>query len=509
MTTLHRLRRLRTTALVASTAGIALAGLAVLAGPASAAAPGNDDIASATALTPNVPVLGTSDEATLQTAEDRQNGNTAFRTVWYKYAPGANQDVSFETFNVGDNPDTVISLYTGAANAAAFGDLTYVDSNDDAADLFSFIPAAVISGTTYFLQVDIYDLDTPHGQFGLRLNLPGAASGVPANDNLASAARLITGINAVADNRNATTEATEPQQGACIDPISNSVWYTYTPTIARDLEFGTSGASASVLNVYTGPANATAAQLVAVDCDNENAGDSSVGLTSVAGTRYYVQVGSPALGGSAVPFNVVLEQSTWDQPSKVTATGSAGDTSLTLTATASVDPYANSPIPNTFGGAVEFLGANGTSLGIVPVTGGTASLTVPRPAVGTQSYTALFIASTDDFRDSFRQFTVSVPKLASTTTLKVPKKVTLKAPGKAKKVKVTATVKSAGATPTGTVTFKVGKKSVKTTLKNGVATIKVKVRKKTKVTVTYEGDANTTGSTAKAKIKVRIKKKKK
>lgn len=497
-------RRARHAALVAATAGLATAGLAVVAGPASAAPPGNDNIATATTLTPNVPLVGTNDDATLQTLEKRQNGNTAYRTVWYKYTPGANQNVSFETFNVGDNPDTVITLYTGAPGAATFADLTFVTSNDDAADLFSEVALAVNAGTTYFLQVDIYDADTPHGNFGLRLNLAGPASGVPANDNLASAARLISGINAVADNRNATTEGTEPQQAGCVTPIRNSVWYTYNSVTARDLEFYTVGASASVVNVYSGPVNATPAQLVAVDCDDDNAGDSSVSLSGAAATRYYVQVGSPAAGGSAVPFTVVAEQSSWNQTSKVTATGAASATQLTLTATALPDPYANSPVPLTFGGAVEFLGPTGASLGTVPLTGTTASLTIPRPAAGAVSYTALFVASNDDYRDAFRQFTVTVPKLVSTTTVKA-KKVTL-APGQTKKVKVKATVKSTGATPTGTVTFKVGKKSVKATLKNGVATVKIKVKKTTKVAVTYSGDANTAGSTAKAKIKVKIKK---
>ena len=358
------------------------------------------------------------------------------------------------------------------------------------------------SGTTYYLQVDAYDADVPHGSFALRVNLPGAASGVPANDNLASASRVIPGINATVDNRNATTEGTEPQQAACVSPINNTVWLQYTSTIARALNFYSVGATASVVNVYSGPANATAAQLVAVDCDSSNTGDSNVSVSATAGTRYYVQVGSPAAGGSAVPFTFLAQQSTWEQPSKVSGGGTSGATTLTLTATASPDPYANSPVPTTFNGIVEFLGSNGASLGFAPLTGGTAKLNVPRPAAGNHSYTALFISSTEDFRDAFRPFTVSVPKLASTTKVKAPKKVTVTSP-KGKKVKVKATVATGGATATGTVTFKIGKKKVTRTLKNGVATIKVRIKKKTKVVATYNGDANTAGSSGKAKIKIK------
>ena len=273
-------RRLRTLSLATLTGGLALAGLSVVgAGPASAAAPGNDNIAGATALTANTPVLGSTDEATLQTGEDRQSGSTAFRTVWYKYTPGAAQDVSFETFSIGDNADTVITLYTGAPGAAAFADLTYVDDNDDGAGLYSYLSASVSAGTTYYLQVDTYDGDVPLGTFALKVNLYGAASGVPANDNLAAAARVIPDINATIDNRTATTEGGEPQQGACVSPIHNSVWYYYNSVIARSLDFETSGPSGSVVNVYSGPANATAAQLVPVTCDSSNSGGVSVSVS--------------------------------------------------------------------------------------------------------------------------------------------------------------------------------------------------------------------------------------
>ncbi|WP_028653296.1 Ig-like domain repeat protein [Nocardioides halotolerans] len=510
----HLRRQGRHHLVLALATGVGVAGLTVAgSGAASAAAPGNDNIAGATALTPNTLVIGSTDEATLQATEDREDGSTAYRTVWYKYSPGANQDVSFETSSVGDNTDTVITLYTGAPGASAFGDLTYVDSDDDGAEYYSYLAETVSAGSTYFLQVDVYDEDAPHGSFAVRVNLPGAASGVPANDNLAAAARIIPGINATADNRNATTEGTEPQQGACVDPVNNSVWYRYSSLIGRDVAFYSVGASASVVNVYSGPANATAAQLTAVDCGSSNSGDSSVYLTTTAGTQYYVQVGSPAAGGSAVPFTFVASQYSWQQPSKVTAGGSATATSLTLTATAVADPYANSTVPATFGGVVEFLAGNGTSLGTVPLNGATATLSVPRPAAGNAAYTALFHSSTEDFRDSFRPFVVSVPKLASTLKVKAPKKVTLKATTgkngkpvvKAKKVKLKATVTSGG-TPTGTVTFQIGKKKVTGTLKNGVATVKVKIAKRTKVTVTYNGDANTATSTAKVKIKVAVKK---
>ena len=196
----------------------------------------------------------------------------------------------------------------------------------------------------------------------------------------------------------------------------------------------------------------------------------------------------------------------------MSATGTPSATTLTLNAIASADLYANNPVVPGFGGTVEFLGSNGVSLGFAPVSGGTASLTVPRPAAGTSAYTALFISAIEDYRDAFRPFTVTVPKLTSTVKVKAPKKVTLHATTgkngkpvvKAKKVKVKATVVTGGATATGTVTFKIGKKKVTRPLKNGVATLKIKISKRTKVVASYTGDANTAPSSGKAKIKVKI-----
>jgi len=513
--TLRPSRRLRTSALVAATAGLALAGLGVVgAGPASAAAPGNDNIAGATALMPNTPVLGSTDEATLETGEDREGGSAAIRTVWYRYTPTGNQDVSFETSSIGDNVDTVISLYTGPATGATFAGLTFVDSNDDGADLYSYLAAAAVTGTTYYLQVDAYDADTPHGTFALRVNLPGPPGGAPANNNLAAASRLIPGINATVDNRTATTEAGEPGQASCVMPIHNSVWFHYTAAIARSTELYSVGATGSVVNVYSGPANATAGQLTAVACRFSNSGDAApVVVAATAGTEYYVQVGSPSAGGSPTPFTFVVEQNSWVHPSKVSASGTSGARTLTLTATAAPDPYASPAVPNSFGGTVEFLDGNGASLGSAPLTGSTASLTVPRPTAGNRAYTVLFISSTDQFRDAFRSFTVSVPKLASTTTVKAPKRVTVTATQgkngkpviKAKKVKVKATVATGGATPTGTVTFKIGKKTVTRTLTNGVVTLKIKIKRTTKVIATYSGDASSAASSAKVKIKVKVK----
>ena len=508
------LRRRRIPAL-ATTAGLALAGLGVLgAAPASALAPANDDIASAVPLTLNTPVLGTNDDGTVEAAEMRCGGGIAVATVWYAYTAATATTVTFQTDSIGDNVDTNLTVYTGPA-AAAIGDLTYEDCSDDAFELLSSRAIDVVAGTIYYLQVDAYDAATPKGGWTLSATVPGVAT-PQTNDDLATAARLIPFIPVTPDTRLATTETDEPDQ-ACAAPVHNSVWYHYTPVVNRTTSFPTAGATGSVVNVWSGPPNATAAQLTAVACDSSVGGDVRVTVPLVGGTEYYLQVGTPAAGGTT-PFTFGVDQYTWTQPSKVVGSGTAAGQSVSLTATVAADPYAGDlPLP-TLAGTVELL-EDGASIGSTPLTGPTASFAVANATPGTHRYLLLFIADSADFKDAFRYVTVVVPPKANATvassraTVKARRSVTLKGhrtPSgrlvvEAKRVKVRATVTAAGAPATGTVVFRVGKKTVTRTLTNGVAKVKIAIRKTTKVRYTYTGSATAQPVTGTFRIKAKVK----
>ena len=493
------------------TAGLALTGPTAVGGPAAVAPPGNDNIAGAAVLTPNIFTVGSTDEATLQPGEDRGAGN-AVRTVWYRYTPSADRSVRFQTRSPGDNVDTFLTLYSGPAGATAFTDLTELDHNDNGAGLLSLLPADLTGATTYFLQVDTHDATVPLGDFGVRVFHFGPSLGPPPNDNLAGAVRLLQGIGPTIDLRVATTEATEPQQAGCTDPIRNSAWYHYTPTIARSLRFGTAGATDSVVNVYRGPLGATAGQLTAVGCDDDPNGDSSVTVAATAGTRYYVQIGSSTPAGD-IPTLFVDQD--WNEPSKVTVTTSLTPRSLTLNASAVVDPYLGhvGPFP-ALTGFLEVVEAHTSLTALSSANGTTGSLTIPRPTSGDHTYIVMFHSGSEDYPDAYRSVEVSVPKLASTTKVKAPKRITVRTVEgkhgkpviKAKRVRVKAVVTNGDQAPTGQVVFKVGKKTMKTTLANGVAKIRVKLKRTTKVTITYAGDANTTGSSAEKRIKVVVEK---
>jgi hypothetical protein len=100
---------------------------------------------------------------------------------------------------------------------------------------------------------------------------------------------------------------------------------------------------------------------------------------------------------------------------------------------------------------------------------------------------------------------VVVSKAAATVSASVaPRKVV------AKKTRATVRVGvlARGLTPTGTVTLKLGKRTVTGTLVNGRAVLKLPRFKKAgtvRGTLTYRGDAWTAGATATLKIKVRKK----
>lgn len=85
--------------------------------------------------------------------------------------------------------------------------------------------------------------------------------------------------------RTATTAADDPP--ACV-PMRRTVWYAFTPTVSEQIAIDTEDSSYdTALAVYTGDRG----QLARVACDGTG-WDSRVRFNAVAGTTYYVMVGS-------------------------------------------------------------------------------------------------------------------------------------------------------------------------------------------------------------------------
>lgn len=124
--------------------------MSALAGPVSAAVPGNDDIASPTivaALPYTDGPYDTTEATTGATDPTFCFGEPDRSTVWYSFTPASPGFYEADTF--GSDYDT--TLYLGTPDGA--GGIDVIDCNDDAQDLQSALSWQANGGTTYLLAV--------------------------------------------------------------------------------------------------------------------------------------------------------------------------------------------------------------------------------------------------------------------------------------------------------------------------------------------------------------------
>jgi len=133
------------------------AGSSVPGGPDSgyvlAPTDGNDDFASAALLAgPNAVANASNGTATAEPGEPAHEGNTASRSLWWKWTAPSSGPVTVKTS--GSSFDTVLSVYAGAA----LGSLTRVAGNDDENGILTSSRAlfTATEGATYFIAVDGY-----------------------------------------------------------------------------------------------------------------------------------------------------------------------------------------------------------------------------------------------------------------------------------------------------------------------------------------------------------------
>jgi hypothetical protein len=168
-----------------------------------------------------------------------------------------------------------------------------------------------------------------------------------------------------------------------------------------------------------------------------------------------------------------------------------------VTFTATVTSSAGAP-PN--GETVTFL--NGTaSLGTGTLSSGSATLTTSTLPLGTSSITATY-AGDSNFAGSTSNALSQVVSAATTTTALAS---SLNPSGLGVSVKFTATVSSAGGTPTGSVAFKNGTSTLATkTLSSGVATYSTTALPlgSNSITAAYEGSTDFSASTSAPVVQV-------
>jgi hypothetical protein len=249
--------------------------------------PPNDDFANAQDVGPglNLFAFGNNEFASAEPGEPAHTGPgfPAARSVWFKWTPIRAERVAVRACN--REFGARVAVYTGNA----LNSLTGVGEVPGYAPHCRVLLNAVI-GTTYFIAVGGGPQDGAFGDFVLQVRRESR----PANDNFASAKRLI--IKAPGRINGTTVDATtEPGEDAH-DPdgssaASGSVWYRWTAQRSRPLTlFACSPSEPMAIAAYTGNATAGLTRVAssATGCKTGKGG--RITIPQVRGTAYRVAV---------------------------------------------------------------------------------------------------------------------------------------------------------------------------------------------------------------------------
>lgn len=264
------------------------------------AAPSNDGLASAIDFTGKIPysiqqsTLGATTESG-ELMSKCSNDNKA--TVWYKFIPSVDQQLSLDAF--GSDYDTNLSVWTGTSHP-----LTEVACNDDSSRVKqSQLNWQFKAGITYYIAIGGYTGETGNLIFNVT---PVAAL---SNDKFSDAISITKfPFTAIQSTVNATVDANEASPDCAISGSGSSVWYKYTPSTNQTVVFDTFDSDYNtVLSVWTGLTQ----PLTQVACnDNMGAQQSQVIVNLTAGTSYFVNVGGVLSNGVvAESGNLVLHLS--------------------------------------------------------------------------------------------------------------------------------------------------------------------------------------------------------
>jgi hypothetical protein len=223
-----------------------------------------------------------SSSATRETGEPAHAGQTAAKSLWWKWTAVGNGRLQVNT--KGSSFDTVLAVYTGASLTA----LTPVTSNDNVATSvkYSQVDFTTTRGTTYYFAVD--GNSGASGQ--VMLKGTGTSLAGPSNDNFTSATSVSGGTWTISgSNFNATRETDEPNHGATSG--YSSVWFSWSPTVSGMYTLSTSGSGFdTLLGVYTGTDFTDLTQVAANNNSTTGVTWSKVRFPATAGTTYYFAV---------------------------------------------------------------------------------------------------------------------------------------------------------------------------------------------------------------------------
>jgi hypothetical protein len=248
--------------------------LAAVPATAQAAPPPNDAFAAAQPLTLDVPVTGTTTDATVEPGEPAHAGDRRTRSVWYSYTPAADGAITIDACDA--RFDDVLATYTGTA----LNQLTAGPSVDDACnDLGARVSLQVKAGVTTWIAVS--GVEDGAGTF----TIVAHPETLPANDAFVDAIPIkpgrIQGTNVLATRELGDPELTSGGGG--------SVWYRYRTNRRQRVMLDTTNSSFdTVLGVYTGDLGSL--HMVASDDDSGPGDTSQLSFTAAARRTYWILV---------------------------------------------------------------------------------------------------------------------------------------------------------------------------------------------------------------------------
>jgi uncharacterized repeat protein (TIGR02543 family) len=292
--------------------------------------PINDNFADAiTIIGENNHLTGSNLYATPEANEPKHAGNTATKSVWWKWTAPADTIISINTF--GSKFDTTLSVYTGTS----LDNLTAITSNDDVGDnIQSKVTINATNRTTYYIAVDGYLGESGEITLNLGKNIPN----------------IVTNINNVIipegkENNFEVKLSSQPASNTTVtitnsDNISNIVivnggTLTFTPSNwdnYQSVTLSTTENDTDTINDFT-----------IITCTSDDANDTNIIATEID-DDFSLTITNNGYG-EVTPVNGLVDKD--DAPYTITATANRGYTFINWTIESGNGIFENATMSNT------------------------------------------------------------------------------------------------------------------------------------------------------------------
>jgi len=283
---------------------VSLSAFLLLSGLARAAAPSNDDCASASLILGTGPYPG---DTTTATTDGPAACGGLGADVWYEWIAPVSGSTTVSLCDSGTTFDTALAVYVGGCGGSL------VACNDDSVCLhggtLSRLTFTAAAGVSYLIRIGGAAGAT--GAYVMRITLPAQLGA----DSCSSPERVAGPGPHAFDLSVATTGLEGQTNGICsfagTMAIASDVWFAWTAPESGPTTISTCGQTAlnTKLAVYLGSGCPSGAPL---DCDDDTcASQSSVTITATKGATYSIQLG---VVPGALPFGGGTFKVTGPQP---------------------------------------------------------------------------------------------------------------------------------------------------------------------------------------------------